>query len=39
VLAAHIEQDLEDDDPDGWLFRTPNGTPPTRTPSVTSGAR
>jgi integrase len=28
VLAAHIEQDLEDDDPDGWLFRTPTGTPP-----------
>lgn len=28
LLAAHIEHHVEDDDPDGWLFRTPNGTPP-----------
>jgi integrase len=28
LLASHIEHHLEDDDPDGWMFRTPNGTPP-----------
>jgi integrase len=28
LLAAHIEHHVSDDDPDGWLFRTPNGTPP-----------
>ena len=28
LLAAHIEHHVEDDDTDGWLFRTPNGTPP-----------
>ena len=28
LLAAHIEHHVSDDDPDGWLFRTPNGNPP-----------
>ena len=28
LLAVHIEHHVSDDDPDGWLFRTPNGTPP-----------
>jgi integrase len=28
LLAAHIEHHVEGDDQDGWLFRTPNGTPP-----------
>lgn len=27
-LATHIEHHVVGDDPDGWLFRTPNGTPP-----------
>jgi integrase len=28
LLAAHIEHHVADEDPEGWLFRTSNGTPP-----------
>ena len=39
LIANHVERHLTAGGPERWLFSTPAGTPHTRTPSATSGAR